>query len=212
MPTDCVFCRELQGSRETNFARLYPELRNRVIAETESFVAFPCIGQLVNGHFLIIPRDHDCTLAQTHCRLESADAELQALLLSAHKILGVRPRDSMLFEHGALAAHDGGCGIYHAHLHVLPNAGHIDGRSFIQSTSSFESGSLTRAYENIPQKQPYALVGSAMHGFKSWTLTEPLPSQTLRKKVAAALEISAWDWRKAGREVSLIKSLERVNP
>ena len=212
MPNDCVFCRELQGSRDTNFARLYPELHSRVIAETESFVAFPCIGQLVEGHFLIVPRTHECTLAQIHSRLASASNELSALLISAHKALGQSPVDSLFFEHGALSASDGGCGIYHAHLHVLPNAGHINGRGFIQSTTSFENESLAIIYQVIPQQQSYALIGSAEHGFASWSLTEPLPSQTLRKKVAAALELDAWDWRQAEREGSLLKSLEGVNP
>ena len=208
MPNDCVFCRELQGGRDTNFARLYPELRSRVIAETESFVAFPCIGQLVEGHFLVVPRDHDCTLAKARGRIVSAGIELRALLNSAHEALGRRLSDSLLFEHGALSTSDGGCGIYHAHLHVLPNAGHINGRSFIESTGSFESESLELLYEGISHEQSYALIGSAEHGFTSWNLPQPLPSQTLRKKVATALEISEWDWRKAGREGSLLKSLE----
>lgn len=212
MPNDCVFCRELQGGRDTNFARLYPERRSRVIAETESFVAFPCIGQLADGHFLVVPRAHDCTLAQTCSRIVSAGIELTALLLSAHETLGQRLSESLLFEHGAMSASDGGCGIYHAHLHVLPNAGHINGRSFIESTGNFESTTLDLLYEGIPHKQSYALIGSAEHGFTSWGLTEPLPSQTLRKKVAAALKIDQWDWRQAGREESLLKSLEGVNP
>lgn len=212
MLEDCVFCRELQGCRDTNFARLYPELCSRVIAETELFVAFPCIGQLVEGHFLVVPRDHDCTFAQTRSRIRSTGIELTALLNSAHKALGWRLRDSLFFEHGAQSAGDGGCGIYHAHLHVLPNAGHINGCCFIEGTSSFESASLEQLYEGIYHKQSYALIGSAEHGFKSWNLTEPLPSQTLRKKVAAALEVGEWDWRKAGREGSLLKSLEGVNP
>jgi diadenosine tetraphosphate (Ap4A) HIT family hydrolase len=211
MLNDCVFCRELQGGRDTNFARLYPELRSRVIAETESFVAFPCIGQLVEGHFLIVPRDHHCTLAQARGRIGSAGVELTALLNSAHGALGRRLSDSLLFEHGALNASDGGCGIYHAHLHVLPNAGHVNGSSFIESTSSFASASFELLYEGIHHKQSYALIGGAKHGFTRWNLTEPLPSQTLRKKVAAALEIGEWDWRQAGREGSLLKSLEGVN-
>ncbi|MCX4216286.1 HIT domain-containing protein [Pseudomonas sp. MCal1] len=212
MLDDCVFCRELQGSRDTNFARLYPELRSRVIAETESFVAFPCIGQLVEGHFLVVPRNHDCTLAQTRSRIGSTGNELTALLNAAHEALGRKLSASLLFEHGALSPSDGGCGIYHAHLHVLPNAGHINCRDFIGSNNTFESKSLELLYEGIPHKQSYALIGSDEHGFTSWNLTAPLPSQTLRKKVAAALDIGEWDWRQAGREKSLLKSLEGVNP
>lgn len=211
MLNECVFCRELQGGRDTNFARLYPELPSRVIAETESFVAFPCIGQLVDGHFLVIPRDHDCTFAQAHSRILSAGSELTTLLKSAHKVLGRRISESLLFEHGALSVSDGGCGIYHAHLHILPNAGHINGCNFIEGSSSFESPSLEKIYEGIHHEQSYALIGSAEHGFKSWNLTEPLPSQTLRRMVAAALEIGEWDWRQAGREESLLRALEGVN-
>lgn len=212
MLNNCVFCREIQGDRDTNFARIYPELHSRVIAETESFIAFPCIGQLVEGHFLVVPREHDCTLAQTHDRIASAEGELAMLLNSAHKALGNQLSDSLLFEHGALSASDGGCGIYHAHLHVLPNAGHINGCSFFEGASSFENASLELLYEGINHKQSYALIGSSEHGFTSWNLKKPLASQTLRKKVAAMLRTSEWDWRQAGREISLLKSLEGVNP
>ena len=88
MINDCVFCRELNGSRDTNFATRYPEIQSRIIYETESLVAFPCIGQLVNGHFLVVPKNHDCTLAQTQKRLNNLNQELTHLLKEVHLVLG----------------------------------------------------------------------------------------------------------------------------
>lgn len=102
MINDCVFCRELNGSRDTNFATRYPEIQSRIIYETESLVAFPCIGQLVKGHFLIVPKNHDCTLAQTHKRLNNLNQELTHLLREVHLILGFELNNSFIFEHGAL--------------------------------------------------------------------------------------------------------------
>ena len=100
MVNDCVFCRELNGSRDTNFAERYPEIKSRVIFETESLAAFPCIGQLVCGHFLIVPKSHDCTLAQTQKRLSNFNQELSLILREVHLILGFELNDSLIFEHG----------------------------------------------------------------------------------------------------------------
>lgn len=211
MINDCVFCRELNGSRDTNFAARYPEIQSRLIYETESLVAFPCIGQLVKGHFLIVPKNHDCTLAQTHKRLNNLNQELTHLLREVHLILGFELNNSLIFEHGALGPNDGSCGIYHAHLHVLPSTSKIDASKLYNFESSDPIKNIESVLKNTAIDKPYIFAGNLRDGFYQKLLEEQLPSQTLRKAVATQLNKNDWDWRKAGREENMLSILEKVD-
>ncbi|MCU7698778.1 HIT domain-containing protein [Acinetobacter sp. AYS6] len=210
MINDCVFCRELKGSRDTNFAERYPEIQSRVIFETESLAAFPCIGQLVYGHFLIVPKNHDCTLAQTIKRLSNLNQELMHILNEVHLILGCDLEKSLFFEHGALGPNDGSCGIYHAHLHVLPSTNNIDPVKLHNFKKNKPLKTIEAVLKNTPIDKPYIFVGNFKDGFYQSLLEEPLPSQTLRKAVANQLNINNWDWRKIGQEENMVSILKQV--
>lgn len=211
MINDCVFCRELNGSRDTNFATRYPEIQSRIIYETESLVAFPCIGQLVNGHFLVVPKNHDCTLAQTQKRLNNLNQELTHLLREVHLILGFELNDSLIFEHGALGPNDGSCGIYHAHLHVLPSTNKIDASELYNFENSDPVKNIESVLKNTPIDKPYIFAGNLKDGFYHLQLKEALPSQTLRKAVANQLNAEQWDWRKSQREEYMMSTLKKVS-
>ncbi|EHU1559079.1 HIT family protein [Acinetobacter baumannii] len=209
MIKDCVFCRELNGSRDTNFAARYPELQSRIIYETESLVAFPCIGQLVYGHFLVVPKKHDCTLAQTRKRLRSLNQELIHILREVHLILGCEVNESLFFEHGALGPSDGSCGIYHAHLHVLPSSSNIDPLKLYKFEDKNTINRIETVLENMPDDEPYIFAGNLKDGFYQTVLNEPLPSQTLRKAVAVQLKTNNWDWRTSQREENMLSILQK---
>jgi diadenosine tetraphosphate (Ap4A) HIT family hydrolase len=211
MQDNCVFCRELGGSRNTNFARLYPELASRILFETDSLVAFPCIGQLVEGHFLIVSKEHRSTLAEVACHNDTFVYELQTLIEVVHSRMGMPSVDSLLFEHGAIGSEDGGCGIYHAHLHVVPRAGHLQPSKIFDFKSDAASTSIESIFEQIPARTPYVLVGNMVRGMYAQSLVKPLASQTLRRNVAQALGVGAWDWRSAEREPLMLKLLSEVS-
>lgn len=203
--TSCVFCREIKGSRHTNFARLYPELPSRYLVRLSSLVAFPCIGQLTPGHFLIAPRLHYSTFREAITLDPNVEIEFTNIFYQMHEIINANPESSLMFEHGAISHEDGGCGIYHAHVHVVPNAGHIDLREYINMKESLQCKSYLQTYENISDKQSYGIFGSKEHGFFHLQLNRPLPSQYFRKAVASGLGISNWNWQSAGRESEFLK-------
>jgi diadenosine tetraphosphate (Ap4A) HIT family hydrolase len=212
MPHDllnCVFCRELAGSRLTNFGSQYPELESRVICSTSSLVAFPCIGQLAPGHFLIIPRPHFCTFKDVQTSNSDVADEVTWLLEKVHARLGLNWQKSLIFEHGASQMAEGGCGIYHAHLHVLPQAEQV---SHVE-VYPFQLGGWSRTLKDVwagTLTVPYVLAGTGESGFRSESLGRPLESQTLRKNVAKALRRDEWDWRKAHREDAMFVSINSM--
>ncbi|WPN29902.1 HIT family protein [Pseudomonas sp. P5_109] len=208
MKEDCVFCRELIGRKDTNFARLYPEFSSRVIAETDDLVVFPCIGQLTPGHSLVVTKAHYSNFAEAFNALSDLAIQLKSALENANEFLGFKSKDTLYFEHGAITADHGGCGIYHAHLHLVPQAGGVKIGSVSGSDpQSFKS--LMDAYFAIDGAKPYALIGSEQSGFTTESLNVALPSQTIRRKVASELGCPVWDWREAGQEKGMIDLLSR---
>lgn len=207
---DCVFCREFNGSRETNFAKIYPEIKSRTIAETDGLKSFPCIGQIAPGHFLIAPKNHYLSFAETIDSMLNMAQQLVDLNAKAHQVIGSRPEDSFYFEHAAITDANGGCGIYHAHLHAVPNMKSIKLDIYIPDAEIdgvYET--LVEALKAAPRGLPYAVYGSVIQKFTIARIKEPLPSQTLRRLVSNGVGTSAWDWRKAGREIKLLEMHER---
>lgn len=208
MKDNCVFCRELSGRRDTNFARLYPEFDGRVIAETDDLVVFPCIGQLTTGHSLIVTKTHYSNFAQAFKSLPDLADQLVSVIADAQAFLAVKSDDTLYFEHGAITADDGGCGIYHAHLHLVPQAGSVKIGS-VSGSDPIIFNSLIDAYSNIDGVLPYALIGTEIYGFGIESLNSALPSQTIRRKVASVIGCPVWDWREAGQEHGMIEILSR---
>lgn len=204
---DCVFCREIQGRRDTNFAVRYPELMTRMVGQTDSLVAFPCIGQLTPCHFLVVPKRHYCTFADASRSCGNLVDEFQQLVMDVHALLDCDPGSSLLFEHGASKASEGGCGIYHAHVHVVPAAGHVDLGTCDASTGSREFAEFSDIWAAMEPGRPYLAYGSHTHGYAGNRLQQPLPSQYLRRAVANALGEPNWDWRGYEREAGLLRIL-----
>lgn len=207
---DCVFCREIEGSRETNFAKRYPELSTRIVGETESLVAFPCIGQLSPGHFLIVPKKHVATMRDAAAATVAFGAQFSAIAAHVHSLLDVDPQGSLYFEHGAECPADGGCGIYHAHFHVVPGAGHVDLTSNFPGQSRSSHRDISSALTAVSSNGSYLMFGSSKKGFVGQSLTAPLPSQSLRRMVAQELKNDSWDWREAGREADLMELVRKA--
>ena len=208
--SDCVFCRELDGSRETNFAKRYPELSTRIMGETESLVAFPCIGQIGPGHFLIVPKKHVATMRDAAAATVGFGSQLAAIVAHVHSLLDVDPEGSLYFEHGAECPADGGCGIYHAHLHVVPGTSHVDLSPNFPEQSQSSHPDISAALSAVASRGSYVMFGSSTNGFVGQDLTAPLPSQTLRRLVAQELKNDLWDWREVGREADLLDLVRKV--
>ena len=93
---------------------------NRPLLESRNFVALPSVGSLVEGWLLIVPKDHYISMGALPVSL--AD-EMQSFKWELASQLGALYGDLCAFEHGpALAERRVGCGVDHAHLHVVPIA------------------------------------------------------------------------------------------
>ncbi|MEA3015340.1 MAG: hypothetical protein QOI38_62 [Sphingomonadales bacterium] len=192
--TDCDFCRELEGSPGTRFHALYAGVADtRIVIETCHFAALPTLGQLFSGSMLIIPKEHVETSARVAPHLRP---ELGCLL--ARVVETVRPYGSpVFFEHGALSCTGGSCGIYHAHIHVMPLPAPVTPRLFLGERARI-SNSLEGALAALSSSEQYLLFGRNTEVAYSEVdqLDFQPPSQFFRRALAKRFHTAVpWDWR-----------------
>jgi diadenosine tetraphosphate (Ap4A) HIT family hydrolase len=208
-PQNCEFCDEFGGGVNNGFYARYQDCpKTRILLSTENFYVVPSVGQLVDGYLLVLPKDHYTTLDELTTELVAELADTSERVRAAlSEIYG----SCVCFEHGARGPLNGGCGIYHAHLHIVPLSG------------------ISDPAESLKLKFPFAeLVHLREIGHRSASLssylfyqdsdarlylfdTGPLPSQYMRKLLADALRTQDWDWRTAGREERLLATIRRLS-
>ncbi|MBF0391200.1 MAG: hypothetical protein HQL38_00835 [Alphaproteobacteria bacterium] len=192
--TGCEFCRELVDGRGT-FARTYEtEQFGRTLMESPSFVVWPSLGPLTVGHVLILPRFHIEAMASLQepliCELEDLVAKVNAMIGGIGHVAA--------FEHGACAENGGACGIYHAHLHLLPLPSSVE-LGVVFAAEHGLVASLTAAYRTLRGASDYLLFqnGGGPVGHADMTKTpKRFPSQHFRRVLNDRFGfLPHWDWR-----------------
>lgn len=91
------------------------------LSETENFVAVPSLGSLVPGWVVVLPRDHSSNFSEHY-----TSTEFESFLDEIRFDLSEFGERIHIFEHGAQTrGSDTGCGVDHAHVHVVPLPGRI---------------------------------------------------------------------------------------
>lgn len=183
---------------------------DRVIAESESFVAFPSLGSMVAGWLLIVPRRPVMSL-----RGLSASEMQELEKFSADMVKRVRafPGEAYLFEHGNCTPGGlTGCGVDQAHLHIVPlEFDLIEAASeWIDSAVSWTEHLNADGFSAvIPAKGEYVSVWRPRDGRGlSGTMTEPR-SQWIRRVIAEKLgRDEAWDYKAHPDVQNLLRTVE----
>jgi diadenosine tetraphosphate (Ap4A) HIT family hydrolase len=116
----CEFCDEFTGGSSNSFYSRYKGCpKTRFLLSSENFQVFPTIGQLVEGYLLVAPKRHYATFDEVPSDLWAEIGRLHGLIRSE---LSDTYGSCIIYEHGARAPGNGGCGIRHAHLHAMPLA------------------------------------------------------------------------------------------
>lgn len=158
-------------------------------------------GALVDGWVLVAPRAHVLALADLdHERWDDFEDFAAETASMVRDVYGVRP---VLFEHGpSRSGRQAGCGVDHAHLHVVPLR--VDLRAAIATLE----GPSRAAWLPSPHR-PHR-VGELDYLWiadESGTYirhTEEASSQVVRRALARHLGEKTWDWKQDHR-------LDRVN-
>lgn len=203
----CEFCNEFSDQNSVRFTKIYEGLANtRIVAKTDNFVAIPTLGQLFEGSLLILPVSHiescagiSITLLDEFCALVD-----DALLFVT------KYGDPIFFEHGASECTGGGCGIYHAHLHIVPLPRQVEP---VQLLPDYQSSVLTlkEALTALDKCCNYLLVGNTQYTLSNDITSETsrYPSQYFRRLLTEKFELNkSWDWRTYQQpEVDLLSTI-----
>lgn len=189
----CCFCAEITNKVMPDEFRTLSGVDIRIVAATENFIALPSISPLVAGHILVLPRLHVTGLLQVPSMLD----ELVTLVSSLRSHLEQEFGPTVIFEHGVGRGHNGGCGVDHAHLHILPLAAQATAEAAARVAAAFgqaTSGSFAQLAVNYDAESSYILFGSSVMSL-DLRLTDNIPSQFIRKVIAGAIGKRQWNWR-----------------
>lgn len=204
----CDFCNEFAGGTHNAFCSRYGDRITRTVLATENVRVFPSIGQLVEGYLLITPTDHYSAIDEMPCRLTK---EFDYVYRTVKEAMLDSYGPFLCYEHGSRGPDFGGCGIYHAHLHVVPVGGYRDpinelrDRFAYKRIQSFED--IRPETEGLSSYLFYEDVESDRYLF----FTGSMPSQYMRRLLATTIGDIEWDWRAAHREARLLRTVKRLS-
>jgi diadenosine tetraphosphate (Ap4A) HIT family hydrolase len=206
---DCDFCKEFVGDSENSFHKIYARNPDsRVLLRSDEFAVIPSLGQILEGYLLVLPIKHFKALGDPSSLLLE---EFAAVSECVGKILRDQYGPYILFEHGTRSEGVGGCGIYHAHLHVVPLAQVPDPVDALKSTFPYTKlahpNEIGERSAGLPSYLFYQDSNARLYLFD----TGPLPSQYMRKVLADALGGQDWNWRDAEREERLLATIRRLS-
>ena len=203
----CDFCDEFAGGINNAYARRYGGA-NRTVLQRSGFRVFPSLGQIVEGHLLIVPEEHCSALADIPTNQTAA---FESLCRQVKCIVQDVYGSCILFEHGVRSSTAGGCGIVHAHMHAVPVAAQGVMKTLVRQFKCFRVGRIGDMRAR-PGAQASYLYFEGDRSNRCAFVVDHIPSQYLRKLVAESIGKHDWDWRACGRERELIATLKRLTP
>jgi ATP adenylyltransferase len=165
------------------------------IFESANFEVLPSLGSLVEGWMLLVPKEHFLCMGAMRPELV---AEYQSIKFTVARYIESTYGAVCAFEHGpARSNRQVGCGVDHAHLHLLPLSFNL-----LNSAAEFlplqiqwraaDQGTCRSAWEQgfdyLYVEQPLGQGRIAVH--------QEFGSQIFRKAIAAQLGIlDQFNWR-----------------
>ena len=207
MKNCCKFGSRLaDGNRET--VRPW----DAILFESENFVAVPTLGALVEGWVLLVPRVHHLCVGSFSSLLMD---EFQAFRTNVQDALNSAYGRIVAFEHGpARMGHPAGCGVDHAHLHLVPWHGSF-GETVREYAPSVIAWTRSRGLGELAARhlsnETYLYYEEASG--EAWCGTsDEIPSQFFRKVIARATDQEErYDWKSHSGLTAILSTISRLN-
>jgi ATP adenylyltransferase len=168
---------------------------DRPLLETDNFYVVPSLGALVSGWLLITPKQHFICVGEIP---ESRWEELLELKNSVRKSMAERFDNVVVFEHGpSKPSCDIGCGVDHAHLHILPFSDSIvrATKEYLPAGVDWQPGRLKECAKAYEEGLSY-LFFEPTQGPSLIARSNGFMSQIFRRAIARELNLdSEFNWR-----------------
>lgn len=177
---DCGLCKKDDGEGST----LY---------ETDNFYVAPTLGPLVEGHLLLISKEHILGIGHLEGSLVH---ELEKLREETRKVLTREYGTPIFFEHGpATWSRRGGCCVEHVHLHAIPIQFDLYG-DLRKHFECIDLNGLEELRELVKREEDYIYYEDQEGKRYAFPIRGPIPPQYMRKLIAFKLgKQEEWDWR-----------------
>lgn len=167
-----------------------------VLMDLGSHVVVPTLGSIIPNWVLIIPKDHHINYASI---VHDCNVNPFTLVEDVIARANIRSKNTIWFEHGPIhAGSTMGCGVEHAHIHVLLNPT-FSAPDFFDAIESHPLGwrntNSSDVYRALRKDHRYLVAGTpeiAMHA----SPIEDVQSQFFRRIIAElAGNPTAWDYK-----------------
>lgn len=183
----CDFCIEADPR-----PRVKPNNGSRPVWRRGRFVLMPTLGPLTDKHMLLVPQDHVTGFARLPASLR---VEAMQTIRLAREYLTQNFASCVSFEHGtAIGGSGGGCGIVHAHMHLVPTHRHIEALPQITGAVWRHVGDNWMDELAATNRDASYVFLESPSGERHLAIVEELPSQFIRRWLAEQL-LTEWDWR-----------------
>ena len=197
----CNLCSELE-SRASAW--------NQPLFESSNFVALPSLGALVEGWLLLVPKRHFISFGAIPSSMHPEIREFKRYLCT---LLSQHYGTIAAFEHGpSMASRTVGCGVDHAHLHLVPIQFDLAAEvlPFLPDSITWRGAEIegcqnahTRGEDYLYLEQP---VGSGRI-----TTHDEFGSQLFRKAIATRLGMhDQYNWHEHQQLATVVATIESV--
>ncbi len=203
MSTDCFIC---------NMSEVAPDqlpAHDKPVASDRNFVAFPALGQFIEGYLLLSPRQHVLNMGL----LSGAETEqFQRFKDKIRRLLSTVYKPPIFFEHGAISpATLPPCCQEHAHLHAIPMTLIEPPAAVTETLRGKQITSYDEVRRRAQAKQPYFYL-QLSDGKQYLYEAGNLPSQFGRRVMAELLGIpDEWDWAVFPHYDNIEKTYRKLN-
>lgn len=186
---------------------------NTPVAESQSFVAVPSLGALVEGWVLIVPKNPHISVGAIPRELHQ---ELGSFLEDVRRLVESIYGRVVIFEHGPSTTKSLiGCGVDYAHIHVVPIGFDVLGEAQLINPSLEwrESQSLECCSIFHAREQPYLYFFQSEFHNKPFIADATLaPSQLFRRAIAKGLgRPDKYDWKTNPEFENVAKTIVRLH-
>lgn len=191
----CDICLEIESKSMPVAFRRGTKMIDRFVDESDGFLAFPSVSPIRAGHLLMVPKGHVTSMLQVPV---SMFEEFKTFALRLIERMSQTYGDVLFFEHGVGRGCVGGCGVDHAHWHLLPCSAEESARFasiVFEHYPSSRYSTQEDLFHSVDTHHSYLLFGRDFDDV-AYCADESVESQYFRRVFAQVLGSAAWDWRK----------------
>lgn len=209
---DCSYCSLIHKSHKIQENRLPWD---KVLFETDNFLVVPTLGSIIEGWLLVIPKMHYLSFGAIPAGFRS---ELSIVLQKAAHVIESIYGCPTIFEHGpSIPNTKVGCGIDHAHLHLVPLR-----ESLIKRTekyncqplgiSQYTDDDFILMRDLFMSKKPYLFVREPS-GTRVFFDAQNAPSQFFRRVIAEIYGVDdKYDYHVYAFEENIVSTIVKTMP